>query len=82
MPGEMRAAINKFFTPREKLGHFLKKLMVYCFSVLTIVDPLKGGECLKHIMLNLTKSLFGGLNVCDHLLIGIRCEKHITCNKM
>ena len=53
MPGEMRAALNKFFTPRyykmrgeapaKNLGIFRKKLMVYYFSVLTIVDPLKWG---------------------------------------
>ena len=43
MPGEMRAAVNKFFTPRQK------KSMVYNFSVSTIVDPLKGArdKCLQ-----------------------------------
>ena len=54
MPEEMRAALNKFFTlrfyktkrrsSRKKIEHFQKKVVVYYFSVLTIVDPLKGAQ--------------------------------------
>ena len=59
MPAEMRAVLDKFFTPRhykkgktsaKKLGIFRKKLIVYYFSISTIVDPLKGearGKCLQ-----------------------------------
>ena len=51
MPGEMRAALNKGFTRRKLRGEapaknleFLEKIRNQCFSVSTIVDPLKGGR--------------------------------------
>ena len=50
----MRAGLNQFFTLRfnffyirlsfrKNFGQFKEKLMVYYFSVFTIVDALKGG---------------------------------------
>ena len=58
MPEEMRALRNEFFTPRhiskeamllQKIWGFFKKIKVFYFYVLTIVDPLKGalGKCFQ-----------------------------------
>ena len=112
MPEEMRAALQKCFTPshykmkrrsfRKKLGMFRKNYWFIIFyfgdygpfkdrpganisnTFLPNTTLLESSGCslkLKNLhYIKFNKVDFGDLNVRDHLLIGIRCEKDNIIN--